>query len=84
MAAGTSPECGRGAGGVAYDSCYHQARDTLANVNGRGFREMADAVAHAILTYAMDTRSVNGTGKGHPVSPPGRAVTGTPTTAATH
>ncbi len=71
-----------GTAGQAYDPCYHQACDTLANINGTGFHEMSDAVAHAILTYAMDTRSVNGSGKGHPVSPPGQNVTGTPTTAA--
>ena len=50
-------------------------------MNGLGFHEMSDAVAHAVLTYAMDTRSVNGAGKGHPVSPPGQAVIGIPTTA---
>ena len=35
---------------------------------------MGDAVAHAVITYAFDTRSVNGEGKGHPVSPPGQHV----------
>ncbi len=64
---------------VAYDHCYHQACDTLDNVNRQGLEEMGDAIAHAILTYAFDTRSVNGKGKGHPVSPPGQHVTGTRT-----
>jgi Zn-dependent M28 family amino/carboxypeptidase len=59
-----------GQAGVAYDPCYHQACDTFSNVNQKGLEEMGDAVAHAVITYAFDTRSVNGTGKGHPVGPP--------------
>jgi Zn-dependent M28 family amino/carboxypeptidase len=47
------------------------------NVNLDALEEMGDAIAHAILTYAFDTRTVNGTGKGHPVSPPGRSGAGT-------
>jgi Zn-dependent M28 family amino/carboxypeptidase len=47
------------------------------NVNLDALEEMGDAVAHAILTYAFDTRTVNGAGKGHPVSPPGRYGAGT-------
>ena len=43
---------------------------------------MGDAVAHAVITYAFDTRSVNGEGKGHPVSPPGQHVDGIPVGAA--
>ena len=39
---------------------------------------MGDAVAHAVITYAFDTRSVNGEGTGHPVSPPGQHVAGIP------
>ncbi len=39
---------------------------------------MSDAVAHAILTYAFDSRSVNNRGTGTPVSPPGQHVDGTP------
>ena len=35
----------------------------ITNVNTQALEEMADAVAHAILTYAMSTSSVNGTGK---------------------
>lgn len=70
-----------GTAGLPYDGCYHQACDTFANVNQQALEEMADAVAHATITYAFDTRSVNGTGKGHPVSPPGQATTGTPISA---
>ncbi len=72
-----------GTAGVAYDACYHQACDTLANVNQAGLEEMADAAAHVLLTMAFDTRSVNGEGKGHPVSPPGQQVTGSPSSAIT-
>ncbi len=71
-----------GTAGVAYDHCYHQACDTLANVNMKGLEEMGDAIAHSILTYAFDTGSVNGEGKGHPVSPPGQHVTGVPAGAS--
>ena len=65
-----------GEAGVAYDECYHEACDDLANINMDAIDEMSDAVAHAILTYAMDTGSVNGDRKGHPVTPPGRHTTG--------
>ncbi len=71
-----------GTAGVAYDACYHQACDTFANVNQQALEEMGDAVAHVLLTYAFDTRTVNGAGKGHPVSPPGQAVIGIPIDSA--
>lgn len=70
-----------GTAGVAYDACYHQACDGIDNVNQQGLEEMADATAHVLLTFAFDTRAVNGTGKGHPVSPPGQWVPGTPADA---
>ena len=62
---------------LPYDPCYHQACDTINNINAQALEEMGDAVAHTLLTFAFDTRSVNGTGKGHPVSPPGQQKTGT-------
>lgn len=40
----------------------------ISNVNQLVFEQMADAVAHAILTYAMSTSSVSGTAKGSPVA----------------
>lgn len=40
----------------------------ISNVNTVALEEMADAVAHAILTYAMSTSSVSGTAKGSPVA----------------
>ena len=53
-----------GTAGVAYDPCYHDECDTYANVNLTALDEMSDAVAHAILTFAMTTSAVQGTDKG--------------------
>jgi len=53
-----------GTAGVAYDPCYHLACDTFANNNDTALDEMSDATAHAVLTFAMTTSSVNGTDKG--------------------
>ena len=36
---------------------------TISNVNTTGLEEMSDAVAHAVLLYAMSTGSVSGTGQ---------------------
>ena len=41
-----------GTAGEAYDSCYHQACDTLENVNRRALGEMSDAVVHAVARYS--------------------------------
>jgi Zn-dependent M28 family amino/carboxypeptidase len=62
-------------------SQYQQLADEyrmVGNVNMDALEEMGDAVAHAVITYAFDTRTVNGTGKGRPASPPGQQVTGVP------
>jgi Peptidase family M28 len=40
----------------------------ITNINTVALEEMSDAVAHAILTYAMSTSSVNGTAKASPVA----------------
>jgi Zn-dependent M28 family amino/carboxypeptidase len=53
-----------GTAGLAYDPCYHQACDTFANNSATGLDQMADAAAHATLTFAMTTSAVNGTDKG--------------------
>jgi Zn-dependent M28 family amino/carboxypeptidase len=53
-----------GTAGVAYDPCYHAACDTFDNVNLEALDEMSDAVAHAVLTFAMTTSAVQGTDKG--------------------
>ena len=55
-----------GTAGVAYDHCYHQACDTYANNNNFALDVNADAVAYAVLKYAMNTSDVNGQkGKGN-------------------
>ena len=41
-----------GTAGVAYDRCYHQACDTISNLNTKALNEMGDAAAHAVLTLA--------------------------------
>jgi hypothetical protein len=50
---------------VAHDACYHQACDTIANVNTTVLEQMADAIAHSTLTFAMTTSAINGTSKGN-------------------
>jgi len=52
-----------GTAGIAYDPCYHQACDTFANNSDAGLDQMSDAIAHAVLTFANTTSSVNGTDK---------------------
>ena len=41
---------------------------TITNINTIALEQMSDAAAHAILTYAMSTSSVNGTAKASPVA----------------
>jgi Zn-dependent M28 family amino/carboxypeptidase len=41
-----------GTADVAYDECYHQACDTIANVNVKALSEMSDAAADATWTLA--------------------------------
>ena len=50
-----------GTAGVAYDPCYHQACDTIANLNATALDQMSDAIAHATLVFAMTNSSVSGT-----------------------
>jgi copper homeostasis protein CutC len=47
-----------------FDPCYHQACDDFDNVSLVALDEMTDAMAHAILTFAMTTSAVQGTDKG--------------------
>ena len=54
-----------GTAGVAFDPCYHAACDTYDNVDLVALDEMTDAMAHAILTFAMTTSAVQGTDKGN-------------------
>jgi Zn-dependent M28 family amino/carboxypeptidase len=41
-----------GVAGEAYDRCYHQACDTISNLNGTAFDQMSDAAATALMTLA--------------------------------
>ncbi|MGW6174997.1 M20/M25/M40 family metallo-hydrolase [Arthrobacter sp. NPDC055138] len=54
-----------GTAGEAYDPCYHQACDTVENVDPVVLEQMADAIAHTTLTFAETTSAVNGTAKGN-------------------
>lgn len=60
-----------GTAGIEYDPCYHQACDTLDNINLVALDINADAVGYAVLQYAMNTSDVNGErGKGNFKLPP--------------
>ena len=52
-----------GTAGIAYDSCYHQLCDTIANVNTTAIDQMSDATAHATLVFAMTSSAVSGTNR---------------------
>ena len=52
---------------AAYDGAL-EYNGVITNVNTLALEEMADAAAHAILTFAMSTGSVNGTAKASPVA----------------
>ncbi|HEU4491503.1 MAG TPA: M20/M25/M40 family metallo-hydrolase [Jiangellales bacterium] len=53
----------------ALNAAYEGALEydgVITNINTVAVEQMADAVAHAVLTYAMSTSSVNGTAKASP------------------
>ncbi len=50
--------------GEQYDPCYHLACDTFDNISLEVLDQNSDAAAHAVLSFAMTTSSVNGTDKG--------------------
>jgi Zn-dependent M28 family amino/carboxypeptidase len=52
-----------GTAGVAYDPCYHEACDNRNNISPVAIDQMSDAVAHAVLTFALSTSSPNGTAR---------------------
>ncbi len=55
-----------GTAGDQYDPCYHLACDTFDNISLEALDVNSDAVAAAVLTYAMNTESINGEkGKGN-------------------
>ena len=53
-----------GQAGVAFDPCYHSPCDDIDNLSLEALDQMSDATAHALLTFAQTTSSVNGTAKG--------------------
>ena len=59
-----------GTAGEQFDPCYHEACDTLANVNLHALEVNSDLIAFAQLTFAYSTESVNGV--------PGKKVPGPP------
>jgi aminopeptidase Y len=60
-----------GVAGQPYDPCYHQACDTYMNVNMFALDVNSDAIAYAVLQYAMSTSDLNGLrGKGNFKLPP--------------
>lgn len=48
-----------GTAGEQFDQCYHLACDTFDNISLEALDQMSDAAAFAILTYSMNTESVN-------------------------
>ena len=55
-----------GTAGDQYDPCYHLACDTFDNISLQALDVNADAVAYAVLQYAMSIESINGEpGKGN-------------------
>ena len=58
---------------VSYDPCYHQPCDNRSNLNLFALDVNADAIATAVITFALDTSTVNGVrapGKSHGRVPP--------------
>ena len=55
-----------GTAGEQYDPCYHLACDTFDNVSLEALDVNSDAVAYAVLQFAMSTEDINGVrGKGN-------------------
>jgi Zn-dependent M28 family amino/carboxypeptidase len=54
-----------GTAGVAYDKCYHQACDTINNLNTKALSELGDAAADATLTLALSKTGLFPDGSRH-------------------
>jgi Zn-dependent M28 family amino/carboxypeptidase len=54
-----------GTAGVAYDKCYHQACDTINNLNTKALSELDDAAADATLTLALSKTGLFPDGSRH-------------------
>jgi Zn-dependent M28 family amino/carboxypeptidase len=48
-----------GVAGQQYDSCYHLGCDDLLNLSNPALDQMSDAAAHATITLAMSTESID-------------------------
>ena len=53
-----------GTAGAPYDACYHATCDDITNINTVVLEQMADAIAHATMTFGETTSAINGTSKG--------------------
>ena len=51
-----------GTAGAPYDPCYHQACDTITNLNNTALDQMSDAAAHAAWTLAESSSGVTEAG----------------------
>jgi Zn-dependent M28 family amino/carboxypeptidase len=49
-----------GTAGQPFDPCYHEACDTLVNVDYAGFEQLADGGAHVLATLAMRLDNAGG------------------------
>ncbi|NEM04906.1 M28 family peptidase [Geodermatophilus normandii] len=49
-----------GTAGEQFDPCYHEACDTIANLDPHALEVDSDLIAFAMLTFAYSTESVNG------------------------
>jgi len=49
-----------GTADVAYDPCYHQACDTLDNLDRTALERNSDAIAWVTATYAISTEGIHG------------------------
>lgn len=47
-----------GTAGVAHNVCYHQACDTLANVNMTALDANSDTIADSVARYAFNTTAI--------------------------
>ncbi len=62
-----------GTAGMAYDVNYHAPGDDITNINREALDINSDAIAHAAITLAQDTSTINGarsagkSGNPHPV-----------------
>ena len=54
-----------GTAGDPYDSCYHQACDTINNLNTKALSELGDAAADATLTLALSKTGLYPDGSRH-------------------